>query len=446
MKQTNYSNTAKAIFLTLGLMGTATQANAIIFGDDPFPEPEIPESSPPSAPTPTIYSRQDNRLYVKFTDNNDDENGYYLQRRIGNGSWVTVVSTGALSNSTYYFFDNGRTPDTYHCYRVRAYNQSGTTTSSSRCAYTKDGNDHEVWRAQLEVTTSGISNADTDNSVYVRLNTSSGIVQPNGNRTWVDYGRNDFERNDTFIYDLDIKKISELGDINQIFIGKTGSDGWCIEDISLKVNNFEVFNKNYTSEPSGCRWLDNDNGHVNYVAVNHSQLRAHNKWSNYNEDAALLLLAVQGIDNDEITSRIESMVGDQIHYEDLYWGHIYGAPVEVTYGCPTGTQNCSTIHVDLDLAADVNNLPDPSVDIDFDVDFQCANGQLSITTSNFTSSVNYSWIYDLFSLGLVNLLEGEIENRIEDAWQQIAQDINGVPDCNVFVTTAGDIVLEAAQN
>ena len=445
MKKSFIKTGLSAFILSLGLTTFAGTASAIIF-NFPAPEPGDPTDTnvPPVAPTPSL-TREANKMTVRFTDNNANEQGYYIQRRINSGSWVTVSSIGALSGTTYTFNDYGRSSDTYHCYRTKAYNQAGTRYSSQRCAYTKDGNENDIWRIQVEFHTANISNANTNDGIYVRLNSSSSYVQPSRNITWMDYGRNDFERGDIFSYDLELGNAQELGDINRIFIAKSGSDGWCVQGMSLKVNNIEVYNKDFSSEPSGCRWLDNDNGHVNYYNISHAQLRAHPKWDDYNETGALLLLANNGINNAEMTSRIESMVGHQIHYEDLYWGHIYGAPVQVTYGCVAGSSSCSTIHVDLDLAANVNNLPDPSVDVDFDINFQCTGGALTITTSNFTTNVDSSWIYEVLSLGLINLLDGEVEDRIKTAWDQIAQSIEGVPDCNVVVTPSGDIFLEAAN-
>jgi len=446
MKTTQRKFGLSALVLSLGMMTFAGSASAIIYN---LPDPGDPgdptgPTIAPYAPNPTL-TREANRITVRFTDNNANEDGYQIQRRINGGSWVTVRSIGAMSGGSYTFYDNGRTSDTHHCYRTKAYNEVGTRYSSSRCAYTLDGNDHEVWRVQLELHTSNVSYANTNDPIYARLNSSSSYEQPSRHITWMDYGQNDFERGQTFAYDLELSNIEELGDITRLWIAKSGSDGWCVQDLKLKVNNVEVFNKNFSSEPSGCHWLDNDNGHTRYMVIDHDELRAHPKWNSYNENVALLLLANNGIDNEEMTSRIESMVGHQIRYESLYWGHLHGDAVEVTYGCPAGTQNCNKIHVDLDLAANVNNLPDPSVDVDFDINFQCSNGALNITTTNFTTNVDSSWIYEVLSLGLINILDVVVEGRIEKAWEQIAQNINGVPDCNVYVLPPGDVYLEAAN-
>jgi hypothetical protein len=87
-----------------------------------------------------------------------------------------------------------------------------------------------VWRAQIILHTANTSHANTDDSVHVGLNAGSTAVVPSGNGTWLDYGRDDFEGGDTFAYDLDLHNIHERSDVTQIYISKTGSDGWCIAD------------------------------------------------------------------------------------------------------------------------------------------------------------------------------------------------------------------------
>ena len=87
----------------------------------------------------------------------------------------------------------------------------------------------------------------------------------------MDYGRNDFERNNAHNYDLVISGMTELRDIQQLQIGKEGSDGLCIEKVELFINNDELmFSKNFGN--TNCHWLDNDNGHTS-ITFDYEDLR-----------------------------------------------------------------------------------------------------------------------------------------------------------------------------
>ena len=69
------------------------------------------------------------------------------------------------------------------------------------------GESMRVWRAQVRFVTSSNSDAGTDDDVQVSLNDS--------NRTWLDYGRDDFETGDTFTYDLLLTNLHTLTDIKR---------------------------------------------------------------------------------------------------------------------------------------------------------------------------------------------------------------------------------------
>jgi hypothetical protein len=136
-------------------------------------------------------------------------------------------------------------------------------------------------------------------------------------------------------------------------------------------------------------------------------------------------------------SRIESIVGDQLHGKPLYWGQISGRAVEVT------RKNDNTLHIDLDLAYDLDNWFDPEVDVDLDMAFTCADGKLVLTASNVDVHVDANWITDVLSLGLVNIAEHYIDEAIEDALQNFTYTTEvGVPRCpTITIQPNGDIIL-----
>jgi hypothetical protein len=218
-----------------------------------------------------------------------------------------------------------------------------------------------------------------------------------------------------------------------------------VQDFTLKVNGFDLFHQDLSTNPGGCLWLDTSGGHATTFTVDHATLRANPLWASYNEDGALLLLAARGIPNAEVVSRIESIVGDSIHGNALYWGHLYGAGVEARHGCSASATTCNVIHVDLDLAADVNNAPDPEVDIDFDLKFECTGGAITITSENVVIDADSSWFWEVLSLGVMNLVDGEVEDKVQDAWQNISKTFGGVADCSAFVDLGGNVSFSVAR-
>ncbi|MDH3325984.1 MAG: hypothetical protein OEM38_04620 [Gammaproteobacteria bacterium] len=437
----------KAIMLSgiaLLTLSYATTGFAIIYND---PEPTS-GTTPPTPPIPT-FVRTGSSIKITIKNTSSVEDGYRIQRRSGS-NWITIASIGALgTGASYNKTEYGIPSETLRCYRAQVYNEYGTRTSAPRCAYTTDGRDNKVWRVQVELTTSHISNANTDDAIWVRLNTSSPSYEPSGNFTWMDYSTNDFERSDVKKYDLNLSGVSDMSDINRIYFGKSGSNGWCMKNVKLIVNEIDVFEKSFANEASGCHWMDNDNGNSNYYFIGKSEIRNHPKWISYNQNGALLLLTTLGIPDEELEERIEGIVGDMMHDEPLYWGYIYDEAVSVTRGCPNTVTECGKVHVDLDMGASPSflgiPLPNVGVDVDFDLNFQCNGGTLNISTSNFTSNANYNWLLDILSLGLLGLVDSGVEDAVKNGWKAISQSVPGLPDCKAYVDLNNTVRLEQVE-
>lgn len=251
-----------------------------------------------------------------------------------------------------------------------------------------------VWRVQINLVTGDVKDAGTDDNVSLSLNDS--------NLTRLDYGRNDFERNSRFTYDLLPTDIRTLEDISRIRISKTGSDGWCLRSMELIVNGRTAYSETLNSL---CLWLDNDNGHSRTYTVNQNKLRNSSPWRNYRQPFPPFSMP-----RDEIESRLESAIGHFLADEKLYWGHLHGRAVEVS------RSNNSTISADLDLAYDVRFLPDPEVDVDVDVRIACNSGKITLTTQNVKVDVDSRWYSEILGVGLVVDLVGNlIGDLLEDA-------------------------------
>ncbi len=125
------------------------------------------------------------------------------------------------------------------------------------------------------------------------------------------------------------------------------------------------------------------------------------------------------IPRDETESRVESLIGDMIHGTEAKWGHEYGrAYVEAT---PSGFPG--TVHIDLDLEAEVPYWFNPELDIDFDLQYQAAcsadgtEAVITIAAQHAQASVDFDWFTEFLSFILPC---GPIVSEIEQ---------QGIPDC-----------------
>jgi hypothetical protein len=97
---------------------------------------EMVAAEPPDPPsdlvaTPNSYDRS---VFLTWTDNSNNENGFILQRRVGSGSWNNAYDPSIPANSTSYL-DTGLAPETY-TYRLVATNDYGDSPPSNEAAAT----------------------------------------------------------------------------------------------------------------------------------------------------------------------------------------------------------------------------------------------------------------------------------------------------------------------
>jgi len=395
--------------------------------------PEQP-GYPPRNPIITgPISRTTTALTVRLIDKSLYEQGYELYRGPSqNGPWTVVAFMNPFTGQ-FDFPDSGLSPDTQYCYRLRAFNAFGESFSSGNCFSTLDG--RSVWRVQLRLVTANVKDAETDDSIRVALN--------GPNLTWVDYGRDDFERGDDFTYDLLLDGVSDLADINTIYIHKEGTDGWCLKSLALLVNSkeenpIEIYNKDFSSTAAGCQWIDKESGYKEYYNVSRSTLRAHPLWQNFLQPP---LQQALGMLRHELESRVESIVGDQLHSTDAHWGNLDGESyVEVS------KKDDQAIHVTLDLVAVLNIVPtspEAEADVSFDLRFtgSCTNGQtplqINITPENIQPSIDPPW--------WLGFLKDSIAQGVKDAFSNLERTISlnpGQPLCiTPQVTGSGALVL-----
>lgn len=380
-----------------------------------------------------ITDRTESSISLRWHDRSSVEESNLLRRRQDNSStWQDALTYGPVSGFND-VIDVGLEPDLRYCYQLVSSNEHGDSYSPQRCAYTKSDIILPLYRAQLRVKTADISKAGTNNKVRVRLNAApGGLTVPFGNVTVMDYGQNDFERKDDFIYDLELSEIENFSDITMISLSKDGSNGLCVEYLELKLNNLRVFNRDFRDSPEGCQWLDDSNGHSNTYSIFSQSLRAHSDWQNFGPTVQ------QSIDRKEIESRIEGLVGHLFsEIPKAKWGDRKGrAWVEATY------RSDDTVHINLDMEGVVPYWFNSDIDIDFDLTFRMIQEsdqwKLDLTTSNFEVSVDFDWFTNTMGFILpcgpvisivldegipdcITYLEGYIEKRIDAGWQPIAR-------------------------
>ena len=425
--------------LSLALLAAA-QATPPAEAAPPCPPCTPPD--PPDRPDLRVGARSIEvngaQWHVSFTATNGGTKAAGASQAVVKDGATTVrtVSVGSLAEgqSRTFGFDLPKTAcsislqvvlDAGHT--VAESNESNNTALVSRDACPPPPGppgDTPIWRVQLRMVVADVDDAGTDDSVKVELN--------DGHQTWLDYGRDDFQRDSDFTYDLVLTNLAKLDDINYIRITKVGTDGLCLKSFDLLVNGKRIYSQNLAVGRVPCRWLDGDDGHAPSLTVAGTTLRAHSLWQQYTQPFPPLV-----IPREELESRIESIIGDKLHGTKLYWGEISGRAVEVT------RKDDHTVHVDLDLAYSLDNWFDPEVDVDLDLGLACSGGKISLTASNVQVHVDANWVTDVLSLGLVNIAEHYIDGRINDGLKNFSFKTEvGVPLCpTMTVQSNGNIVF-----
>ncbi|MGE0825821.1 MAG: hypothetical protein AB7G75_27100 [Candidatus Binatia bacterium] len=423
--------------------------------DDPFSKPRIPGQ-------PTLVESKENSLQLQWKDNSSYEQGYNLYRGPSySGPWTLIAVFGAApgNSETMQYIDAGLPRDSGYYYRVGAYNFYGESFSLPQAFATIDG--RKVSRLRLRIRTANVPDANTNDDVHVSLRDND-----NGG-TWLNYGRDDFERGDEFTYELLLHDIfdgiQDLSEINHIYLLKPGDDGWCIESLTLVAdtrngvdNGVEIFTQDFGPTASTCRWLD---GQQNYLVIGRDTLRAHPLWQAYKQpDPPLALHPI------DLERRIEGTVGHIIHagtYVDaspFYMGTLdvswAGGPLDGESYVKVSKKDEQAVHVQFNL--DVNT-PGPgglTGGLSFDLRFagecrtekticddsltylQPGDGRLpslcrtettpatiKMTMENIAAAADFDWTTEAMTLWLINLAEDDIADRITASFPDFSQTI-----------------------
>lgn len=264
-----------------------------------------------------------------------------------------------------------------------------------------------LYRIQLRLTTGTGNSAGTDDPVQVQLNN---IDTPFVLRKGID----NFEEGHTDLYDVLSRKIKNVKDIQFLKFSVRGNDGVCLKKIELFFNgcSIPVFTKEYSGSGS-C--IDNDTPSLpKFILISGNELRSFANWR-YTTANSDIWLPLKVIPKEMIVSMVEAAIGHQITIENnsVAWGTrgsvyntLWGPAVEVSF------VNDKTLHFDLDLEKSVTGL-NPEVDVDFDLEFECLNGIISMKVKNIKTGTNWvgeadQWLTTEGVKLLVNALAGEV--------------------------------------
>lgn len=386
----------------------------------------------PKAPvTMSISERTANTLSIIWKDNSSFEDVNQLERKEGNGPWHLVEEWGPLSGWNNYT-DDGLLPDTRYCYRIRVENSVGvnyTPYDKQICAYTKDGNYLPIWRVQLRIITATHPNAGTTDPVQVSLNGALSI-----NARWLDLPpvryrifapsdlipREELRPATINTFELSLKTIDELSDINMIRIKKEGTNALGISSIGLIVNGEFVFIRSFDDTESTILWIDEGDGYSSIYNMSHSELRAHERWQDYINSPPE---APREIRWEIMRELLQGIIGDAIHGTSLSWSSRWASrwASPVVLSIP----NDHTISVNVILEND--GIMGIRSYINFDLYFNiiCDTDTDYPTIIINTLNLEFENILDPTPLsGTFEFLADDIENEIKQSFQKIAESIH----------------------
>jgi hypothetical protein len=261
------------------------------------------------------------------------------------------------------------------------------------------------FRLQVRLVVGDVSDAGTDDTVEIRLNSR--------NLTYLDSPVDDFQAGSSRVYDVKLDGVTTLKDIDHLLVRKSGGDdGICLSRVDLLVNGATVFDATLGGS-SPCQWFDGDPIGKRFDSA---ALRGDDRWRSFAPPGPPTAISVT-----EWRQRIEGIVGDLITGNPLYWGGISGPAVELS-GI-TDSSGHQSLWVDLDLKADASvlfiDLPDPTVDIDFVLDVTCRAGTLTIESTNIVIDPSSDAFWRIVTFNLVEFLDAKVQKSVQAAFTGI---------------------------
>ncbi len=220
-------------------------------------------------------------------------------------------------------------------YYVRSYatNIKGTTygesiilpTPEAEPTFTKPASieDVPIYSLELVIKTANTSDAGTDDKAYVKLNDAM-------NNYYLDLPKDDREKNQTDSYYILDPSLKTIKDIKYLTIGKEGTDAWSMGNITIRVNGYQIYVNNLTSNPLT---IDGNDGYSPKYTISSADLRRSSQWS-YTANP-LIYQSSRTISNAMLELMIASVFGNELNgsfqaSKKVAWEEKASA-VEVTY-------------------------------------------------------------------------------------------------------------------
>jgi len=255
------------------------------------------------------------QINLSWSDNSNDEDGFKIERKSGNGSFSQITTVG---NDVTSYNDSGLTASTTYTYRVRAYNSSGNSNYSNEAAATTQnsgggGGDPTDYVARFSL----------DNNANDATGSHNGTIQ-NGN----DFSSSDVqEGSHSYIADGNNNYI-EVSDHNDLDLGTSDFtiSAWVQRDDN-STTNLRVFSKGagYDGASGYAVWGSNS-GFSAAIGDGSSRIivggNSHNgvgAWTHltvtYDRDSDLTVY-IDGVESN--SSSISSMSSDNINNNDNF--------------------------------------------------------------------------------------------------------------------------------
>ena len=302
-----------------------------------------------------------------------------------------------------------------------------TCATSSAYAYTQGAVAYGAGRLQLRVhvaqATSGASN------LHVRAELSP------YNETWLDSTQNDFAAGSNITYDLVTDAIGSRSDIQYLDLWTPDSDGICVDDVQLKVDDTTTFHQSFAP----CRWVGNGGAEI---FLPFTTLRSSAQWQAYNPyryEAGPPPVTFVGFNAEGLTSYLDAVVGSQLRdtIPTPASGNDakLGAKTTITRTDATHLhvqQHLKNLHVVWD-GIDFGTLDaDPSYDLVIHHgDPVCAGWCVDVENAKGNSSYTgwTDYILDVLSLGVVAEIHAQVNDRLENA---LSKSTSSLPDPGSF--------------
>ncbi|HTE41255.1 MAG TPA: hypothetical protein VK629_10505, partial [Steroidobacteraceae bacterium] len=272
-----------------------------------------------------------------------------------------------------------------------------------------------IWRLQVRFITADVGDAGTDSTVWVQLN--------DGNKTYLDSGRDDRERGKDETYDLRLDGVNTLADIDFFRTQKNGDDGWAIRRMILIVNNVAIFDESFASP----LWLDNEGGASRIRFVDDMFMRPRSQWANYVVPTRPSIVPVG-----DMNSRVESLHGDHTTSEVSNLGL-----KEVGHNAASlNAISLDTwgVHVSLD---EVDTwLIGQDINLDFNLKIGCVSGRPNFTVSNVNASSVFEPYTEESRHNAKSFVNGDFKPRLNE----MMKGFRSVPFCpTIALSPDGDI-------